>query len=56
MQKRIDPICSECEAPEAKIITIYTREHYCGRHCLAEGQLKYARMILRAKAEGIDHG
>ena len=33
-----------------------TRESYCGRACLSEGQLKYVRIVLRAKAEMIEHG
>lgn len=49
-------LCSTCDTPEPKIITIFTRQHYCGRHCLAEGQLKYVQLILRANAEGIEHG
>ena len=45
------PICSECEIPEAKIETLFTREHYCGRACLTESQLKYVRTVLRCSAE-----
>ncbi len=44
------PKCAECEAP-AKIEALFTREAYCGRFCLAEGQLKYVRMVLRCQAE-----
>jgi len=50
------PTCNECDAPDARIITLFTRNTYCGRFCLAEGQTKYCRMILRAQAEGIDNG
>ena len=44
------PKCAECGAP-AKIETLFTRELYCGRYRLAEGQLKYTRLILRCNAE-----
>jgi hypothetical protein len=44
------PKCAECGAP-AKIEVLFTREVYCGRCCLAEGQLKYVRWVLRANAE-----
>lgn len=50
------PKCSECDTPEAKVISLFIHEHYCGRYCLAEGQLKYARLILRANAERIENG
>jgi Protein of unknown function (DUF1275) len=30
---------------------LFTREVYCGRYCLTEGQLKYVRWVLRANAE-----
>ncbi len=49
-------LCSECEAPGAKIIMLFTRTPYCGRYCRSEGEFKYIRMIMRAKAEGIDNG
>jgi hypothetical protein len=42
--------CAECDAP-AKIQALFTREVYCGRYCLTEGQLKYVRWVLRANAE-----
>jgi hypothetical protein len=44
------PKCAECGAP-AKIEALFTREVYCGWYCLAEGQLKYVRCVLRANAE-----
>ncbi len=44
------PRCAECDAP-AKIQALFTREVYCGRYCLTEGQLKYVRRVLRANAE-----
>jgi len=44
------PKCAECNA-SAKIEALFTREVYCGRGCLAEGQLKYVRMVLRCQAE-----
>lgn len=56
MHVQIKYLCSECDEPDPKVVTIYTREQFCGRQCLAEGQLKYTRMILRAAAEGIDNG
>lgn len=56
MHVQITYLCAECDAPDPKVITLFTREHYCGRHCLAEGQMKYCRMILRANAERIDDG
>lgn len=49
-------ICSECDAADAKIIFIFTREHYCGAACHTEGYAKFVRMIARAKAEGLDRG
>ena len=39
------------ETPNAKIEALFTRELYCGRFCLAEGQLKYVRYVLRVNAE-----
>lgn len=56
MRIHITYLCAECDTPDPKIITLFVREHYCGRHCLAEGQLKYCRMILRATAEEAEHG
>lgn len=56
MRVHITVFCSECPAEEPQIITLFTRERYCGRHCLAEGQLKYVRMIIRARAEEVEHG
>lgn len=56
MKVHIAVFCSECPEESPKIVSLFTREEFCGRHCLAEGQLKYARMILRANAERIDHG
>lgn len=56
MQVPIRYLCSECESEQPKVITLFTREHYCGRFCLAEGQLKYVRMILRTNPEEFDHG
>jgi|tagenome__1003787_1003787.scaffolds.fasta_scaffold17231332_1 hypothetical protein len=45
------PSCVECETPDARIEALFTRELYCGRFCLAEGQLKYVPFILRVNAE-----
>jgi hypothetical protein len=45
------PLCNECETPEAQIVTLFTRNTYCGRACLVKGQLKYVRFILRVTAE-----
>ena len=45
------PSCVECEIPNAKIETLFTRELYCARFCLAEGRLKYVRFVLRVNAE-----
>lgn len=56
MHIQITYLCAECDAPDPKVITLFTREHYCGRACLAEGQLKYVRMIIRAQAEEVDNG
>lgn len=56
MHVHITYLCAECDTPDPKIIALYTRERYCGRYCFAEGQLKHTRLILRATAEGIDHG
>ena len=39
------PSCVECETPNAKIEALFTRELYCGRFCLAEGQLKYVNLL-----------
>jgi hypothetical protein len=47
------PLCSECEASEAKIVTLFTHESFCGRACFAEGQLKYVRTVLRANTEAL---
>lgn len=55
MHVHINYVCAECDVSEPKIIALYTRERYCGRYCLAEGQLKYHRMILRATAEEVEH-
>lgn len=52
----IQYVCGECDTPDPKITTLFTREQYCGRFCLAEGQLKYVRMIIRARAEEVEHG
>jgi hypothetical protein len=41
------PSCVECETPNAKIETLFTRELYCARFCLAEGRLKYVRFVPR---------
>lgn len=49
-------ICCECDAPDACIIYIFTREHYCGAACHVEGYMKLTRMLKRAKAEGLDNG
>lgn len=49
-------LCAECDSEEPKIIALYTRERYCGRFCLAEGQLKHTRLILRMAAEEVEHG
>ena len=46
------PLCTECEA-EAKIITLFLRNYYCSAACLAEGQLKLTRWLLRMQAEAI---
>jgi hypothetical protein len=54
--KVIPQNCAECDAPDSKIIYIFTREHYCGAYCTAEGFMKLTRMFERAKAEGIEHG
>lgn len=48
-------MCSECNEP-SNIEALFTREPYCGRKCLAEGQLKYVRMILRMRAEELHNG
>jgi len=47
------PSCVECETPDAKIEALFTRELYCGRFCLAEGQLKSVRFVLRVNAEAM---
>jgi len=44
------PLCNECETPEAQIVTLFTRNTYCGWTCLAKAQLNYVRFILRALA------
>lgn len=56
MKVHITVFCSECPAEEPQIIALYTRERYCGRHCLAEGQLRHTRIILRMAAEEVEHG
>lgn len=56
MHIQIHYVCAECDAPDPKVITLFVRERYCGRHCLSEGQCKYIRMILRAQAEEVEHG
>jgi hypothetical protein len=43
-------LCSECDT-EAKITTLFLRNCYCSAECLAEGQLKLARWLLRMNAE-----
>jgi hypothetical protein len=43
-------LCSEC-SKEAKITTLFLRNCYCSATCLAEGQLKLAKWLLRMKAE-----
>lgn len=48
--------CVECDASIAKVIRMYTHEHYCGRYCLSEGQLKHTRLILRMRAEEVHDG
>src|SRR5258705_13262196 len=45
------PRCAECDAP-SKIQALFTREVYCGRYCLTEGQLEFVRWGLRENAEG----
>jgi hypothetical protein len=56
MQKAPKPHCAQSDVPNARIVTLFTREPYCGRACLSEGQLKYVRMVLRAKAEMFEYG
>lgn len=56
MRVHIKVLCSECESEDPKIVTLFTRETVCGRYCLAEQQLKYARLILRVNAERIENG
>lgn len=56
MRIHIKVFCSECESEDPKIVTLFVREQYCGRECLAEGQLKYCRLILRVNAERIENG
>lgn len=56
MQVHITYLCAECDTPEPKIIALFTRERYCGRFCLAEGQLKHTRLIIRMAAEEVEHG
>lgn len=55
MKVPVTCVCQECDA-EAKIITLFLRNTYCGRYCLAEGQLKLARWLSRLKAEEVEHG
>jgi len=50
------PMCAECDTPDAKIVTLFLRNCYCGRFCLAEGQMKIARWLIRIKAEEINDG
>jgi hypothetical protein len=45
------PLCNDCETPEANILTLFTRNAYCGQACLAEGHSKYVRFMLRVAAE-----
>lgn len=57
MQLRPKPVCVECDAGDAKIVALFTREHYCGRYCFAEGSIKYARLIIRfTEEEGYEQG
>lgn len=56
MKVPIKYLCAECNAPDPKIVTLFVREQYCGRYCLAEGQLKHTRLILRMAAEEVEHG
>lgn len=56
MQLTPKPLCQECEAPKANIVTLFTREPFCGRRCLSEGQCRYIRTILRMRAEEIENG
>ena len=43
-------LCSEC-SKEAKITYLFLCNCYCSATCLAEGQLKLAKWLLRMKAE-----
>ncbi len=56
MRVSITVYCSECPNEHPKIVVLATREYFCGRYCLAEGQFKYVRMIQRCLAEEIEHG
>lgn len=56
MRVIIHHVCSECDSKAPKIVALFTREQYCNRHCLAEGQLKHTRLILRMAAEEIHNG
>lgn len=56
MHVHISHLCAECDAPDPKIIALYTRERYCGRYRLAEGQLKHTRLIILMAAEEVEHG
>ena len=56
MQVRPKPTCTMCEAPEAKVIMLFTREHFCGRYCFSEGSLRYAQLIIRYAEWENNHG
>lgn len=49
-------ICAECGNPDPKLQSLYTRECYCSGYCLAEGQLKYVRWVIRMNAEAANVG
>jgi hypothetical protein len=51
MQLAPKPLCAECEIPDAKILSLITRESYCGKACCVEGHLKHYRWIQRQRAE-----
>lgn len=56
MKVPIHYVCVECDTPDPKIITLFVREHFCGRYCLAEGQVKFERLLRRAIATEVEHG
>lgn len=56
MHVHIHEVCSECPNQDPKIISLFTREKFCGKHCWNEGVLKYSRMILRAAACEVEGG